>query len=265
MKFIKINEAQKNRIFEAYQNGFSFEELSILGNDAFSNWEDWKKQYDYCAKWLGEPFSEGSSRCVFTLNDSLILKLAYGARYNAGIEQNRLEYEMYQKIDSPLLAKVMYCDDNFTFLICENAVPAEPVDFEKILGIPFYSSYHQRTKPVKSPYSYNGGHRSVGYDKYFGSNLKNFGEEYNGHCIYNIMAYIEANYVLHQDYFNLEIEKTILHNKWLKEFRELIKETEIGDFCKYNNFGVVNRNGTPTLVILDAGMTMDVWKKHYSI
>ena len=37
MKLIKINESQQKRLFEAYQEGFSFDHLSILGNDAFSD------------------------------------------------------------------------------------------------------------------------------------------------------------------------------------------------------------------------------------
>ena len=39
MKLIKINESQQKRLFEAYREGFSFDELAVLVNDAFSDEE----------------------------------------------------------------------------------------------------------------------------------------------------------------------------------------------------------------------------------
>ena len=263
MKLVKINESQHKRLFEGYREGFSFEELSIIADSAFADEDNSLPQFEYCRKWLGEPVSMGSSRCIFMLSDNVVLKLAYGGRYKAGIDQNKHEYLLFNQVKSPLFVRIYDSDKNFTYLVCENVIPCEPVDFEKIIGIPFYREYHQKTYPQVDRYSYNYGHTTVGYDKYFGKNLRRFGENVKGYCLHDIMAYIEANYVLHEDCFNMEIEKMILHNKWLKEFRELIRKTEVGDFCKHDNFGIVNRDGKMNIVVLDAGMTMDVWYKHY--
>jgi hypothetical protein len=109
MKFIKINESQKNRLFEAYNEGFSLKNLSMIADTAFAmEQNDSDGQMRYCTHWLGYPDNLGSSRAVYTLSDSLVLKLAYGSKYQAGIEQNRVEFEVYQKLDTPLLPRILY-------------------------------------------------------------------------------------------------------------------------------------------------------------
>lgn len=37
-----------------------------------------------------------------------------------------------------------------------------------------------------------------------------------------------------------------------------------GDLGKMDSWGVVNRNGTDLLVLIDYGLDMDVWKQHYA-
>lgn len=37
-----------------------------------------------------------------------------------------------------------------------------------------------------------------------------------------------------------------------------------GDLSKTNSWGVINRNGTDLLVLVDYGLDMDVWKQHYA-
>ena len=111
MKFIKINESQKNRLFEAYREGFSIENLSMIADTAFAMGQDESvMQMRYCTHWLGYPDNMGSSRAVYTLSDSLVLKLAYGNKYRAGITQNRVEFEVYQQLDTPLLPRILYHD-----------------------------------------------------------------------------------------------------------------------------------------------------------
>lgn len=249
MKLIKINESQKKRLFEAYREGFSLKELSALGNNG------WGAQYDYCVKLLGEPNGFGSSRCVFTLSDNLILKLAVGDQYQAGIAQNKQEYEMYETWDSPLLVRIYNVDKNFTFLICESVVPAERIDFEQILGLPFYRCVQGDKYNVD-------GEEIVGYDEYF-DKLKNPDEETKIN-VYNILAYIESNYVFHEPYHDEKIEKAIKNSEWLSQFRNFIMRTGMPDFCQIGNFGLVNRNGNPTLVILDSGFSLDIWNKYYA-
>jgi hypothetical protein len=247
MKLIKINESQQKRLFEAYQEGFSFDHLSILGNDAFSDEESSSKlQFEYCRKWLGEPVAQGSSRCIFMLSDNLVLKLAHG-RYEAGKAQNRLECQLYEETKSPLLVRIFGNDDNYTYIICENVVSAQPIDFEKIIDIPFYNRYYDQRNSEYSQYFENprGNYEKVPYD------------------VYDIVCYLEANYTIGEGYYNREVENSIMHSPWLKQLKKLIMDTQIGDLTTPENYGVVNRDGNPMLVVLDAGMNLENWETYY--
>ena len=121
MKIININESQKKRLFEAYDGKFSFAELDKQGDLCNMDF--------YCYKHLGNSFAEGSSRVVYMLSDNFVLKLAYN---KAGIEQNKLEFERYEKTKSKLFPIVYDNGKNFEYIVCENVVPADDVDFDKL-------------------------------------------------------------------------------------------------------------------------------------
>jgi hypothetical protein len=268
MKLIKINESQKNRIFEAYQEGFSFEKLASIPFET----NDPKAQYKYCFKWLGRPNGQGSSRTVFTLDDNLVLKLAYSVFYNtmnnetsvlegAGADQNRAEFEVYEKMDTPLLPRILYHDDNFTFMVCESVLPATEEDFEKIIGLPYHHRYYQNSKQVRNILSPNSGDTIVGYNKYF-DNIK-APYESSKICLIDIFEYIHGKFVDRDAYVDEELEQAIQSSTWLREFVQLAKKSNMSDYCQIENFGIVNRDGNPTLVILDSGLNRKVWEKHY--
>lgn len=262
MKLIKINESQKERLFEAYQEGFSLEELTIIADSAFGQEDNSIPQMRYCTKWLGYPDSMGSSRCVYTLSDNLVLKLAYGKRYFAGIDQNLQEYTLFNVVDSPLLTRVLYCDKNFTFLVSESVLPCKNEDFEKILGIPFHNVYHQNSERIMDTDSPNYGDREVGYNKYFDNIRKP--NEFSTLSMIDIFTYIECNYVTNDPYYDKTVEDAINKSQWLQEFVKLVQQTKMSDFVQIENFGIVNRDGKPMIVVLDSGLNMDVWEKHYS-
>ena len=256
MKIIKINESQKNRLFEGYREGFSFEELYVLGNDSFGDYNCGKIQEKYCTKWLGNPFSSGSSRLVYTLNDSLVLKLANSDNYNAGKEQNKNEWNAYQKINSPILPKILYHDDNFSFLVTESVLPAVLEDFEKYVGIPFTRYYTQTSK--KSTLG-NGGDVKVGYNKYF-ENPKKHSERYFGNTILDLIDYM----IRHKYGFtNVKMEKDIKENDWLMMLNSLIQETDAIDLKLVSNYGIVNRDGKPMIVVLDTGLNLGTYRNYY--
>ena len=146
MKIININESQKKRLFEAYDGKFSFKKLDMH--------PDLNAMVIYCDEHLGESFATGSSRYVYMLSDNFVLKLAYNV---AGIEQNKLEFERYDKTKSKLFPIVYDHGKNFEYIVCENVVPANDVDFEKILDIPYEGSWKQYSVPEKNSFDeYNG-------------------------------------------------------------------------------------------------------------
>lgn len=262
MKIVKINESQHRRLFEAYNEGFSFEKLSTLGDSVLVKGTKGISQMHYCTKWLGKPFSRGSSRAVYTLSDNMVLKLAYGTMYYAGIDQNRTECELYEEIDSPLITKIFYHDKNFTYLVSESVIPCTEEDFENIFGIPFYHTYFQHTEKERDNTSPNHGDLEVGYDKYF-NNIKKF-RECSNISVCDILEYIESNYIVDNQYYDRILEQVINGSKWFTDFVDLVKKTKMSDFCQLENFGMVNRNGKPMIVVLDSGLNLNVWEKNYA-
>ena len=145
------------------------------------------------------------------------------------------------------MVKIFGNDDNYSYIICENVVPAQPIDFEKIIGLPFYDKHYQQ--------SYSD------YVKYFGK-LKNVADKAD-FSVYEIVCYLEANYTIGEGYYNREIESHIMKNPWLKNLKKLIMDTQIGDLTKPENYGMVNRDGNPMIVVLDAGMNLENWETYY--
>jgi len=256
MKRIIIKESQKKRLFEAYQEGFSLKVLSSLGDNG------WVDQYDYCVKWLGEPDGFGSSRCVFTISDNLILKLAMGDQRNAGIAQNKAECELFKEFNTPLLVRIFNADENFTYMVSESVVPAKEEDFEKILGLPFWHTHFQNAQKELDQTSNNNGDVEIGYNKYFDNIKKPY--EQSEISLYDVLCYIETNYVLDETSYNVKFENIIRNSSWLSEFSKFVEDSGMSDFCQVENFGIVNRDGKPRLVILDSGLNLDVWKKYYA-
>ena len=264
MKQIHINESQRKRLLEAFQESFSFEELSKLGDGISLGEDNSVLQFQYCARMLGKPDSMGSSRTVFTLSDNHILKLAYGKKYLAGIEQNEAEWNLFQDVDSPLLVKVLYHDRNFTYLVSESVLPAEPVDFEKILGIPYYDFWTQHTEEDEDYYDHKKNrYRTIGFDKYF-DDLKGVDEDYNGLSVFNILNYMHAKYSNgYKNLYRTDYEDVINRTPWFKELKKLAMYSTIADYISIENFGVVNRDGNPMIVILDSGFNENIWKRYY--
>ena len=52
-------------------------------------------------------------------------------------------------------------------------------------------------------------------------------------------------------------------NPWLRELRDLVQKTHMSDLGQVGNFGIVNRDGKPMIVVLDSGFNFDVYLNHY--
>ena len=248
MKTIKINESQKKRLFEAYSEGFSFKDLSTIGRGQFAGEDNTLAQYAYCKKYLGDAISNGSSRAVFQLNDNFVIKLAMG--YD-GFMQNEREYKLFLAANSELLVKIIYCSEDYSYIVSESVITAREEDFEKILGIAYSFTYHQKTKKVKDPNSINDGDIEIGFDRYF-DNIKPYMKKADvSFC--GITDYL-SNRIDDKKYAE-KCEKTIKSSPWLTKLRDLINDYKLDiDDLFIPNIGVVNRDGKPMLVILDSGL-----------
>lgn len=261
MKTIKINESQRKRLFEAYSDGFSFENLTMIGV-GFGNNDGSETQYRYCCKYLGKPDGHGTSRCVFTLDDKTVLKLAYGMR-DAGIAQNKREYNLSLRNGSPLFARIYGHDSRFTYLVAEAVLPAREEDFERILGIPYYMKFKQNSVREKDPHSKNGGDADIGFNKYF-DNIREPGEfQEDGLCAFDILTYISDRYASKKRIREKSYDSFINSSPWLTSLVRLVKRSNVCDIRKMENYGIVNRNGQEELVLLDSGFTTKIHKQYY--
>jgi hypothetical protein len=110
----------------------------------------------YSLKKLGQ----GSSRSVYAISDELVLKVA---RNEAGIAQNKAEYQAYAKLsDCSMITKIFYYQDNFQWLLVERVIrPAKDADFLMYsVGAPYnfvtpydlaYYSFHDNSHGFLDP------------------------------------------------------------------------------------------------------------------
>ena len=134
----------KHILNEYMQDGFNLKTLYNMNPfDEDDGFYYPQKLRDYCVKYIGEPMNDGSSRQVFDLNDNRVLKLAYN---KAGIEQNKVEYNIWTDSKSPLLPSILAHSREFAWIITEQVIPCNKTDFEKILGIPYDPAYLRHQK-----------------------------------------------------------------------------------------------------------------------
>lgn len=145
-----IRNYVRNLIHEAMESGFSVQELKNALTNDLQGVKDrstymekvghfLKDGYYYCVKMLGEPISKGSSRAVFQIDDTRVLKLAFNMK---GVAQNKAEVTVYQQAPDKKFMPIVYNDsdmENYFYVISEYVLTAEYEDFKKVVGIPFYS------------------------------------------------------------------------------------------------------------------------------
>lgn len=77
-------------------------------------------------KYIGK----GSGRIVFDMRNGYVVKLA---KNRAGIEQNKVEYNISNNDNSNIFAKVLYASDNYNYIIMRKA--------EKIYNMSYVRMY----------------------------------------------------------------------------------------------------------------------------
>lgn len=114
-------------------------------------------------------------------------------------------------------------DDDYNWLITEYVLPAKPQDFKHCLGMSF--------------------------------------EEF---C--KVVGYINTQYNPPRGRFPFkDYSETIDNNEWLQKFYYYMSDYQppLGDLQRIQNYGLCHRNGKAEIVLLDSGLTMDVWNDYY--
>lgn len=221
---INITENQYKKLTEAALPGFRLDVLRSSGS--------YQKRVNYCREMLGKPIGNGTSRTVFQIDDYSCLKLA---KNNAGLAQNLREIEMGNEPYLSCFPKVLNGTDerNGLWIVSEFVLPLlkKGAEFEEVLGIPF-SEIDKFIFVVMSC-----GRR--GYNERY-EKMKN-----------DMYAKYESNDEVIQ-LFNDLYELYYSYDHSIRDLRD------------YNNWGLTLRDGQPTFVILDAGLSDEVDRQYYS-
>lgn len=182
----------------------------------------------YCKQYLGLPIGNGSSRMVFQISDEKVLKLA---KNNKGIAQNEREASIlndYIKSEMSIFPKVYEVGENNEWIIAEYVLPAKAQDFKVATG---YDWTHVRAfiATVASQYSKIPSYLS---DEEM-EEMRDYDDEHSG--------------------FFHEIES------YMSDYQI----TPIGDYLRLANWGMTLRDGEPYMVILDDGLSQDIYNKYY--
>ena len=144
-----IRNYVRNLIHEAMEAGFSVQDLkNALTNDlqGVKDRSEYKYKiryflkggYYYCVKMLGEPIGKGSSRAVFQIDDTRVLKLAINMK---GVAQNKAEVMVYNQAPDKTFMPIIYNDsdmESYFYVISEYVLPADKEDFYNVIDFPFY-------------------------------------------------------------------------------------------------------------------------------
>lgn len=223
MKII-ITEKQERTIKSLIVNEAMSDEFSF---DTLKSLKTFRDRKNYCDKYLGFNVGSGSSRLVYQLDDEKVLKLAKNEK---GIAQNEEEYSFGQEkfVDvTPHIFNEM-CDlVNFTFIVSEYVLPAKEKDFMELYGINFKTFI----SVINTVSVWYGGKRS--------SSTKVLSDEE--------MKYLQEE------------------NPDIKEFVDYVSNYQppIGDMLRLTSYGMVMREGSPQIVLLDSGLTDEIYNKYY--
>jgi hypothetical protein len=191
----------------------------------FKTLNSFNKRIKYCQQHLTR-ISSGSSRIVYKIDDEKVLKLA---RNKKGLAQNEVEITQGNEgYLEDVVANVFDAHPDDLWVEMELARKLKTADFRRITGFhwkDFVAAVH------------NYGNQS-------GNNGRNT--------------------------FDMGVDANIVEAMWEDEFVYGIFTyignygIPSGDLEKMNSYGVVTRNGSDHIVIIDFGFTQEVKDTHYS-
>lgn len=167
--------------------------------------------------------SSGSSRIVYQIDDTKVLKLAKNKK---GIAQNEVEIDFSQDYmwDS-IVAEVHDYDPNFLWLEMELARKLTEKKFQQLTGF----SFREYCSSLQYQYALANPKKSWGIPR----QPDNFEELSENEFIGNVLDVVGSYDLL------------------------------MGDMCKLSSYGIVKRNGMDDIVMIDYGITGKIYDSFY--
>lgn len=194
----------------------------------FDNITSYAHKIKYATQHL-QRLSSGSSRVIFKIDDEKVLKVAKNIK---GLAQNNTEQDYYiQQWHSDIVAKVFKVGDEVKnvgpfYLEMELARKITPKRFQTILGI------------------------SV--------------DEIGKYLLHMSVLHGKRRYGYWDD--NARVAE-LDEMEFVRELWEMIQNFNMaypGDFSRINSYGEVLRDGEPTVVLVDFGLSHGVWMDYYA-
>ena len=233
---IVISEQQLRSLQDIYNNPmFSVDTLKS------TKWENGNEIIQYCEYCNLMCLGQGISRKVFQIDDEHVIKIEKGVRCE--MNQNTRELAAFLDCNEEMKQFVPNifdwdkADRYPLWLISEQVLPASYADFQKILGIDFGSyTSSEDIRQMKADLER--------YSEYPGKTAGQYG--------FNLMDFLEA-----YDENDISIYRPYIQkSKWLQELVNLLDNGIVNpwELQIIDNWGLVNRNGQPKLIILDIGI-----------
>lgn len=230
---IKYETKQREQMKTIYITEEQYRTICEAQDDTFSLEElssiySFRGRYNYCAQHLGKHVGKGSSRAVFQIDDEQVLKLAINDK---GIAQNEQEGQKdYYLEQLDVVPKLFETDDDYKWIISEFVLPAKTQDFRVCLGVDENTFY-----------------RFIITD-------------WVERCGTSRDRQYQAHNMLPNEKFEqlLENENLMPWDDYIGNYRPAF-----GDMVAKRNYGMTLRDGNPTIVLLDSGLTDEIYDKFY--
>lgn len=221
-------------ITEAYESMVQGEEpFSLRTLDGMKYFKD---RVAYCKKYL-EYLGRGSSRMSFLMPNGHVLKLAFNRK---GLAQNAAECDDYFKNSLECFTDVYNVANDDTWCEVEAATPCKQQDFPRLLdGITFAEICDllvDFTRERGYPNAFRYRYLSTPKERLKSIKQSIWDNPDDHPLLYGLYEYI-GNYGA--------------------------SENLVADFFNIKNWGIVERDGMQTLVVVDSGLNDDVWEEHY--
>lgn len=175
--------------------------------------------------------SSGSARVVYMVDDEKVLKIAKNKK---GLGQNSIESDWGLQRMSDIVAKIFNTNDDHFWVEMELAKKITPNRFKQLSGM----SVNEVQDILRVMETLN----NVSKRKYL--NREQVNQLQN------------------------EFDEKVNNSEFLTSLMDMIINFGMkypGDFGRVNSYGEVFRDGTPTLVLVDFGLTESVWEDFYKV
>jgi len=189
----------------------------------FKTLKSFNQRIQYCKEHLTR-ISSGSSRIVYKIDDQKVLKLAYNKK---GISQNLAEIDFGTEIYlEGIVANIFNYEENGLWVEMELATKITPDTFKQITGFEFNDFAAAINNYYHERTNYRNGRKME-------VNPEIVAQMWEDDFVYGIFQYV-GNY-----------------------------DIPAGDLTRLSTYGAVKRDNQDTIVIIDYGLTDDVYKTHY--